>query len=458
MLQSPRLTQAAHIACVDDDPIIRQVLERVLKAAGFSVSLSAGGAAFLEAVDKTPPDLCLLDFELPDASGFELIGKIRKRWPDMPIVMLTGSDSAENAVEALRLGATDYLTKPSDAERITTSIRNALRLSGSNRAARRLREDVAELFAPEHLVGDSEPMERLRAMIRRGAETDVTALITGETGTGKELVARSLHYAGPRRGGPFVDVNCAALTESLLESELFGHERGAFTGADASRRGQFEQAHGGTLFLDEIGDMPPATQAKILRVLQERRLKRVGGEATIEVDVRVVCATNRDLDVEVREKRFREDLFFRINTVTIEVPALRERGDDVLKLAEHFVARAAQRQKRPAPAVAGGVAEVLRSYPWPGNVRELEHAMERAVLMSDARTLGPEHLPPRILAGEAPPARSMVEKVEALERSLIADALAKHGWVKARAARELGLTERIISYKMTNLGIEPPAR
>ena len=302
-------------------------------------------------------------------------------------------------------------------------------------------------------------MDGLRKTIRRAAASDATVLIIGESGTGKELVARGLHASGPRAAGPYIDVNSAALTETLLESELFGHEKGAFTSAIARRRGKFEQAHGGTLFLDEIGDMPLPTQAKMLRVLQERAFQRVGGDERINVDVRVICATNRILEEDAKKGTFRSDLFYRINTFVIEIPPLRERAADIPDLARHFQARANRHEKRQVQGFAPKAMEALCSHLWPGNVRELQHAVERGVLVCDGEEIRPEDLPPAVLRGQAAPAKAdegggLIETVERLERSMILAALDKHGWVKSRAARALGVTERILSYKMTNLGIE----
>jgi DNA-binding NtrC family response regulator len=301
-------------------------------------------------------------------------------------------------------------------------------------------------------------MERVRALIRRAASSEATVLIVGESGTGKELVARALHSSGPRLAGPFVDVNSAALTESLLESELFGHEKGAFTSAIARRRGKFEQAHGGTLFLDEIGDMPLPTQAKMLRVLQERSFQRVGGDERISVDVRVICATNRTLDEEAQKGTFRKDLFYRINTLVIDLPPLRQRVTDIPELARHFLARFNREEKRDVKDFSTHAMETLCAHGWPGNVRELQHAVERAVLVCEGDEIQPEHLPPAVSAGKtAPPpvqgGEGLIETVERIERSMILAALEKNAWVKARAARALGVTERILSYKINNLGI-----
>jgi len=332
-------------------------------------------------------------------------------------------------------------------------------LAAKEREIVHLRAEVRKESVPEHsLLGGSPAMKALRGLLHKVAPSKTTALITGENGTGKELVARSLHYLSPRADKPFIELNCAALTETLLESELFGHEKGSFTGALSRRAGKFEQAHGGTLFLDEIGDMPLQIQPKFLKVLEERSFHRVGGDEKVDVDVRVICATNHDIVEMVGRGEFREDLYYRINTVHIEVPPLRARGGDLPELAEHFLARANRSEKREVTLSAEAL-DVLKNHPWPGNVRELRHAIERAVLVCDQDTILPKDLPPALLkrvgAGtSAPGSERLIDALERMERSMILSALEKSGWVKSRAARSLGLNERVLTYKMNNLGIE----
>jgi len=449
------------IIYVEDDAATARVVKAIAEREGFSLRILPSGKDFLRHLQEPPPDLCLMDLTLPDASGLDLLEKLRETHPGVPAVVITASDSVKDAVAAMKRGACDYVTKPVDAPRLGVILRNALRLGNQQREIARLRSEVQGEYGPECLVGSSPAMESLRALIRRVAPSETTILIMGENGTGKELVARAIHYSGPRAPKPFVDVNSAALTETLLESELFGHEQGAFTGASARRAGKFEQAHGGTLFLDEIGDMPPSTQAKILRVLQERTFQRVGGSEKIEVDVRVLCATNRNLEEAVRQGQFRKDLFYRVNTLVLEVPPLREHPEDIPELARHFLARAARREKRPVTEISPAALEALRHHSWPGNVRELQHAIDRAVLLCEGNEILPEHLPPAVLrrpAGEPEGGNegNLLRAVERLERAMILEALQKHGWVKARAARTLGITERMIAYKMQNLGISPP--
>jgi two-component system NtrC family response regulator len=454
-------THAGRIFYVEDDVPTGRVVKAIAEKEGYALRLISSGKDFLRLLSEAPPDLCLLDLHLPDASGLELLEKLRRSRPDIPAIVVTASESVEDVVTAMRLGASDYVTKPINSGRLTVSIRNALLLGEQQAELARLRSQVQEENGPECLVGASPAMESLRSLLRKAAPSEATILVMGENGTGKELAARALHFCSPRARKPLVDVNCAALTETLLESELFGHEQGAFTGASSRRQGKFEQAHGGTLFLDEIGDMPLSTQAKILRVLQEQSFQRVGGNERIEVNVRVICATNRDLEEAVRRNEFRKDLFYRVNTLVIEVPPLRDRAADIPELARHFLARAARREGRAVDRLAPAALEGLAAHSWPGNVRELQHAIERAVLVCEGEEIRPEHLPPAVLRNSpAPPAAggggNLIEAVERLERAMILDALRNHGGVKARAARALGLTERMIAYKMQNLGIDKP--
>ncbi len=459
--------RAVRILYVEDDVATGRLVKGIAEKEGYSLRIIPSGKDFLRAVAEDPPDLCLIDLSLPDANGLELLERIRRDHPSLPAIVVTASDAVEHVVSSMKLGASDYVTKPPDARRLAVSLRNALTLGRQQQEIVRLRSQVQDGYSLERLIGASAAMEGLRSLIRKAAPSDTTILITGENGTGKELVAKALHSTGPRAGRPFVDVNCAALTETLLESELFGHEQGAFTGAHARRRGKFEQAHGGTLFLDEIGDMPLSTQAKILRVLQERAFQRVGGEEKIEVDTRVLCATNRNLEEAVGQGTFRKDLFYRVNTLVLETPPLRDRAADIPELSRHFLAQAAAREKRPVGGISAAAMEALARHAWPGNVRELQHAMERAVLVCEGEEVLPAHLPPAVLRsapaalpGEGlrlPEGGSLIQAVERLELAMITDALEKSGWVKARAARTLGITERILSYKMDNLGIKKSA-
>jgi DNA-binding NtrC family response regulator len=447
---------APRVLVVEDDPVSARLVKAVAEKEGFDVRLAGTQTEALRLADEDEPNLVLIDLQLPDASGLDLLRRLREERPAVPAVIVTASEDVQHVVAAMRGGALDYLTKPIDARRLAVSLAHALRIGRQEREIARLRVDLEEAYAPERLLGAAPSMERVRRLVRRAAGSEATVLVVGESGTGKELVARALHAAGPRVSAPFVDVNCAALTETLLESELFGHEKGAFTGAVARRRGKFEQAHGGTLFLDEIGDMPLPTQAKILRALQERVFQRIGGDEAIAVDVRVICATHRDLEEAAGRGAFRKDLFYRINTLVVDVPPLRERAGDIPELARHFLARAARDEKRPLRGFSPEALDLLCRHAWPGNVRELQHAVHRAVLVCDGDTIEPDDLPPAVARGLPAGGRApegLIEAVERLERSMIAAALRTSGGVKARAARALGVTERILSYKMNNLGI-----
>ncbi len=452
---------SGRILYVEDDPTSARLVKAIAEREGYAITLAANHRECMKAVAEDPPGLLLIDLTLPEVGGLDLLARLRESHPGIPAIIVTASDSVQDVIGAMQRGAIDYLTKPVDARRMAVSLGNALKLTTQQKEIARLRADLKDAYSPDRLIGSSATMEALRKDIRRAAASDATILIIGESGTGKELVARALHAAGPRASGPFIDVNSAALTETLLESELFGHEKGAFTSAVGRRRGKFEQAHGGTLFLDEIGDMPLATQAKMLRVLQERSFQRVGGDERVSVDVRVLCATNRNLDEDAKKGTFRSDLFYRINTFVIEIPPLRERVADIPELARHFLDQALRQEKRPVRGLATPTVEALCAHPWPGNVRELQHAVERAALVCDGDEILPEHLPPAVLRGRAPApapaaAGGLIEAVERLERSMIVAALEKNGWVKARAAQALGVTERILSYKMNNLGIQKP--
>jgi len=447
----------ARILAVDDDPQIRALLSAIGTRAGHEVTTAGTGQEFFEALDGLAPDLCILDVMLPDTDGLTILGRLREQHPDLPVIMHTATDTALMATSALKLGAFDYLVKPVETDKLLTAVRNALLAARQTRELRQLRTQVRDQYSFALIVGSS-ALGHAKEEARKIAASSASALILGESGTGKELFARAIHYNGPRAKGPFIDVNCAALTESLLESEIFGHEKGSFTGAVARRIGKFEQAHGGTIFLDEIGDMPLATQAKLLRVLQERTFQRVGGSEKVTVDVRVISATNQPLEKLVEKGSFRQDLFYRINTLTLEIPPLRERPQDIGELVGHFAAVAARAEGRRTPEVAPETLLLLKNHRWPGNVRELENAMRRAVVLCEGAAIEPAHLPPHLGAGAAPDGpppegAGMLGAVEALERRMIVEALDKCGWVKARAARALGITERILAYKMDGYGI-----
>jgi DNA-binding NtrC family response regulator len=455
----------ADILYVEDDAASGRLVQSIVEREGYSIKVVSSGQEFLKNLAENKPDLVLVDLHLPDASGLDLLARSRYRYPEVPVIVITASSSVSDVVNALRGGATDYVTKPVEHQRLLVSLANALKMLRQQQDLSKLRSELNETYKVEHMIGGTPAMENVRELIRQAAPSDATVLILGESGTGKELVARALHYSSPRLGKPFVDVNCAALTETLIESELFGHEKGAFTSAISRRRGKFEQANGGSLFLDEIGDMPLSTQAKILRVLQERTFQRVGGEDKISVNVRVICATNRNLEQAVQSGAFRNDLFYRVNLFVIDVPPLRDRAADIPELARHFLTISSRSGRYTARAISESALTALCEHRWPGNVRELQNAVERAMLICRDDEIQISHLPPAVLQRKAADPQSgqaatvnashnLVEAVEAFERMMIVDALEKCDWNKTQAARHLGVTRRILSYKITTLGID----
>jgi len=447
------------ILVVDDEESILRSLEGVLKDEGHEVALARSGKAALEAVEAEDPDLVLLDIWLPGMDGLETLDVLRTRYPDLPIIMMSGHGTIETAVRATRLGAYDFIEKPLNLDKVLLCIENALKTSRLAQETRYWRDEAGRRYS---MVGDSPVMRELREQLRIVAPTRASVLIEGENGTGKELVARAIHGASKRSEGPFVEVNCAAIPEDLIESELFGHEKGAFTGAAARRRGKFDLADGGTLFLDEIGDMTLKTQAKILRVLQEMRFERLGGHRTHEVDVRVIAATNKDLESEIRAGRFREDLYFRLNVVPFSVPPLRDRADDIPALVEHFIRLFCADEKRDPVAVGQGVIQVLQAYSWPGNVRELKNVTERMVILCRGPELTIQDVPPAMRgspakdASQTPlPEGGLREARRAFERKFILRHLEETGWNVAVTAERISLDKSSLYKKMKELGIEP---
>jgi two-component system, NtrC family, nitrogen regulation response regulator NtrX len=444
------------ILIVDDEAGVRGSLGAVLRDEGYTVAVVDSGEACLEHVTQHDYDVILLDIWLPGIDGLATLERLRERRNDAQVVMISGHASVEAAVRATKLGAFDFIEKPLSLEKTVLVVRNAVaqrRLEVENRALR------ARVDRPLVLVGTSEPMVRLREQISMAAPSNGRVLIAGENGTGKELVARQICAVSHRRAGPFVEVNCAAIPEELIESELFGHVKGAFTGAVADRRGKFEAANGGTLFLDEVGDMSLKTQAKVLRALQEQVVEPVGGRGSVRVDVRVIAATNKSLTDEIRNGRFREDLFFRLNVIPISVPPLRERGDDVLRLAEHFVAEFAREYGRRPKSFSGGAVAALRGYRWPGNVRELRNTIERVMIMVGGETIEASHL--AFLDGVAPmpaPVAPLFDARDAWERGYILSALTACDGNISRTAEALGLERSNLYKKMRGLGIAPGQR
>jgi two-component system response regulator AtoC len=417
----------------------------------------------LRALRTTPPDLVMLDLVMPGRSGFDLLRELSGVPDAPPVVVLTGTKSVSTAVQAMKQGAADYVTKPFEVEALRIKVRQLLERRELVREVVRLRARVEREERLGDLLGASEAMQEVFHTIRRVADSKATVLIRGESGTGKELAARAIHNLGPRSEGPFVAVNCAGIPETLIESELFGHEQGAFTDAKDRRIGKFEAASGGTLFLDEVGELAPSVQAKLLRALQERRIDRLGGAEPIEVDVRVLAATNRDLERDAGEGRFRADLFYRLNVVPVELPPLRDRREDIRRLARHFLERARGEAGRGPASIARPALAALERFPWPGNVRELQNAIERAVALAEGDVLELEDLPPGVVqTGRVEQLRDAVrtgqlgfeEATASFEHDLLMDALERSGWNQTRAAELLGMTRRALKLKMDRHGVK----
>ena len=381
------------IYIVDDEPSIAILLELwVGQRWGYSVEVFNNGKSFLDRFAE-PPDLVLLDIMLPDISGLDLLKEIKQRNPELPVIMLSAQESIEVALTTLKLGAADYFSKPIDFPKLEFSIKNSLKLAALSRELENLQESVGTRLHFDNIVSQSGEMQDVFKLVNKVIQVDICVLILGESGTGKELIARAIHYNSSRRSGPFIVVNCASIPHDLLESELFGHERGAFTGAIQRRIGKFEQAHGGTIFLDEIGELDQSLQSKILRVIQEKQFDRVGGSETLTTDARLIFATHRDLWEEVKQKVFREDLYFRISTFPIMLPPLRQRKSDILLLADHFLKKVGGELGKPNIQFSRKALDLLYHYPWPGNVRELENVIQRGLVLTDAQTLTERELP-----------------------------------------------------------------
>jgi DNA-binding NtrC family response regulator len=445
------------ILIVDDDQGTLASLSRAFALEGYTALVASSAARALEKLDEETVDAILSDVVMPEMDGIEFLARVRERAPEVPVILMSGQASVETAVKATRLGALDFVEKPVGLDRLLLTLRNALRLDRLQRENQELQSYWRDELV---LIGESPGLRALRALVERAAPSDVPILILGENGTGKELVARAVHDLSPRSGQPFVKMNCAAVPADLVESELFGHEKGAFSGAISQRRGRFEQADGGTLFLDEIGDMPAAMQAKLLRVLQDGEITRVGGTGEIKVDVRLISATNQDLDALLRDGRFRQDLYYRISTVVARVPPLRERASDVPTLAGHFVEAASRRNHWKPRRLAQEALELLAQQPWKGNVRELRNVVERALILSGSDPLEVADvraaLPPAPAARAEPvPAEGTLRDLaEAYEREVIRERLRRTGGHVTNAARSLGLERSHLYKKCKQLGLD----
>jgi len=444
------------ILIVDDELPQLELIGGFLKKQGFDVVEAEGGEKGLQMFRKESFDLVLTDQKMPKMSGLELLKAIRALNPEAAVIVMTAYGSIETAVSAIKEGASDYLTKPLNLDELLHRIETVKERNRLLTENRDLREALQERSRIEGIIGESGHMQEVLSLVRRVAPSEATVLIRGESGTGKELIAQAVHYASPRASRPLVRLNCAALPETLLESELFGHEKGAFTGAYAMRKGRFEVANGGSLFLDEIGDLPHHLQAKLLRVLQEKEFERVGSSHPIPVDVRILAATHRDLEKLIQEGRFREDLYYRLNVVTVVLPPLRERRQDIPPLLDHLVKKFAEKNGKTINGFTQEARDALLRYDYPGNVRELENIVERATVITRDEVIGRSDLPLTVQATETVDDRgtNMTAVVEGLERKMIKEALAQSEGVQTRAAEKLGMTERALRYKLKKYGFQ----
>ncbi len=446
----------ASILIVDDESGIRQSLSALLRDEGYDVSAVSSGEECIEAVERRPFDLVLLDIWLPGIDGLATLERINEHDGAPMVVMISGHGKIETAVRATKLGAFDFIEKPLSLDKTVLAVKNALDYLRLEKENRRLRAELEQRY---QILGDSVPMKALRQQIALTAPTNGRVLIYGESGTGKELVARALHAQSSRAQGPFVEVNCAAIPEELIESELFGHRKGSFTGASEDKSGKFQKADGGTLFLDEVGDMSLKTQSKVLRALEEQRVEPIGSSEMAAVDVRVIAATNKKLEDEISRNAFREDLFYRLNVIPFTVPPLRDRTEDIPILARHFLAEFNRAYGKKPKELTPAAMDVLLRYPWPGNVRELKNLIERLVIMSPALRIEPQHLPPEVFrdAGRGPqhPYSTLQEARAAYEREFILRKLEENQWNMTKTATAIGLERTHLYRKMKSLGIAP---
>ncbi|MBN1836009.1 MAG: sigma-54-dependent Fis family transcriptional regulator [Spirochaetales bacterium] len=451
----------SHILVVDDEQGIRQVLSDVLHDEGYGVTAAEDGYQALQALQNESIDLVILDVWLPNMGGIDVLKAIKKEHPEIEVIIISGHANINMAVQAVKIGAFDFLEKPLSLDKTITAVHNALKLEELRKENRNLRQS---LYVEDRMVGGSEGLRKVQALIEQSAGSDARILILGENGTGKELVAREIHRRSYRSAGPFVEINCASIPETLIESELFGHEKGSFTNAVARRRGKFELADGGTLFLDEIADMSLATQAKVLRVIQELKFERVGGEQSIGVDVRLVAATNRNIEEEVRAGRFREDLYFRINVVPIYVPPLRERLEDLEELLDYFMNKLKAAPEAEPKRLSPEALRLLRAHPWPGNIRELKNFVERVNIMAEEQEISAETVR-RYLSSRTEPepeepqkdyaSMKLTQAKEEFERDLLVRKLEEHGGNITKASRALGISPSHLHNKIRKYGIDP---
>lgn len=455
-------TEQARLLIIDDERNYLLVLEALLRDAGYSVTALNDPETALAFLEESEIDVVITDMKMPKLSGREVLERIRRDYPQIPVLIMTAFGSIESAVDLMKLGAFDYITKPFANDELVLSVQNAANVAAMHRRYRLLHANLEERYGLRQIIGKSRGIQDVLTMVDRAAPIRSNVLISGETGTGKELVARAIHFASPRKDGPFISVNLMAFNTGVLESELFGHEKGSFTGAVAMRRGRFELADGGTLFLDEIGELSHDMQVKLLRILQERKFERVGGTEEIEVDIRVVAATNKDLQQEVERGAFREDLYYRLNVVHILLPPLRERREDIPMLLSHFMNVTARENNIPRKAISPEAMGYLVGYEWPGNVRQLENVAERCMVMVAGDVIGVSDLPPEVKDEESqlknaldflPIELNLADTLERLEAALIRRALVRAEFIQARAADLLGISKSLLQYKLRKYGI-----
>ena len=457
-----KMSEKAHILVIDDEKNYLLVLQTLLEDENYSVTAISDPETALAFLAESEVDVVVTDMKMPRVSGREILQEVKKDWPHIPVLIMTAFGSIESAVEVMKYGAFDYITKPFSNDDLLISIHNAVELSRAHRQYRLLQEMVEERFGVHQIVGRSKVIRDVLHMVERAAPSRSTVLISGESGTGKELVARAIHYASPRKEKPFISVNCMALNPGVLESELFGHEKGSFTGAVAMRRGRFEQANGGTLFLDEIGELTPDLQVKLLRVLQERRIERVGSSEEIEVDIRVVAASNKDLGAMVEQGLFREDLYYRLNVVQIPLPPLRERREDIPLLVAHFVEKVITENNMQPKSFSNKALNYLTGYEWPGNIRQPENVVESCLVLVPGPVIEVDDLPAGIRDEEAqfksavdllPVQLDLADTLEKIEAALIRRALVRADLVQVKAAEYLGISKSLLQYKLKKYGI-----
>jgi two-component system response regulator PilR (NtrC family) len=448
------------VLVVDDEPGMREFLEIMLKRDGYIVDTAPDGARALDKIESTLFDLAIVDIQMPVMNGIELLRRINEKSPETTVIMITAYASHETAIEAMKLGAYDYITKPFKIDEIKLVIKKAIEKKKLERENKRLRKELETKYGFGNIIGRSPSIIKVFDLIKRVADLNVNVLVTGESGTGKELVARAIHYSGIRRGGPFVPVNCGAIPESLIESELFGYKRGAFTGALRDKKGLFEEADGGTIFLDEIADLPLHLQVRLLRVIEEKSIRPLGSTETIPIDIRVIAATNKNLEEEIEKGRFREDLYYRLNVIKIELPPLRERKEDIAPLAIHFISKYSREMGKDIRGISPKALETLESYHYPGNVRELENIIARSVALETSNVIRQETLPQLVgskdlidLGADLSSGTNLDAVLENVERRFIEKALKSTGGNKTEAAKLLGITLRSLRYRLAKLGL-----